>query len=339
MTDRSPSPAPLATTAQSPQAIPFTVLGGYLGAGKTTLLNRLLSDNQGVRIALLINDFGAINIDAELIEQQTDQQINLTNGCVCCGLSDGFDDAISTLLASQQPPEHIVVEASGVADVHSLAQYGRAPGLRLDAVVVVADAQSVEAKANDKYVANTVRRQLLAADLVVLNKTDLVTAERLAQLRGWLHEITAGAPLVETSFCDLPQALLLGGTSTSAERSPKALTENSELATATTNAHHHETYATWNYSSDLSLSRQQANELLKELPANLLRGKGFIDTTDGLLEWHRVGRQERLTPVKNHALGVGTQLVAIGLQIDLDCAALDKIAGRYFNRPQSKDIR
>ena len=67
----------------------FTVLGGYLGAGKTTLLNRLLSDNQGVRIALLINDFGAINIDAELIDTQTDQQINLTNGCVCCGLSDG----------------------------------------------------------------------------------------------------------------------------------------------------------------------------------------------------------------------------------------------------------
>ena len=80
--------------------IGFTVIGGYLGAGKTTLLNHLLTNNQSLRIALLINDFGAINIDADLIERQTDSQINLTNGCVCCGLSDGFDQAIEQLLAN-----------------------------------------------------------------------------------------------------------------------------------------------------------------------------------------------------------------------------------------------
>ena len=105
-------------------AIAFTVLGGYLGAGKTTLLNRLLNASHGLRIALLINDFGAINIDSELIETQTDQQINLTNGCVCCGLTDGFDAAIDSLMSANPRPQHIVIEASGVADVHSLAQYG-----------------------------------------------------------------------------------------------------------------------------------------------------------------------------------------------------------------------
>ena len=193
----------------------FTVLGGYLGAGKTTLLNRLLRDNRGLRIALLINDFGAINIDASLIAEQTEQQINLTNGCVCCGLSDGFDAAIDQLLQTEPRPDHIVVEASGVADVSSLSQYGKTPGLKLDGVLVVADAVSVQQKAQDKYVANTVKRQLLAADLLVLNKTDLVTPQHLERVKAWLADLTNSAPVVATTFCELPQSLLLGKTSTS----------------------------------------------------------------------------------------------------------------------------
>ena len=77
--------------------IAYTIIGGYLGSGKTTLLNRILSGNHGIRFALVINDFGEMNIDAELIESQTDSQINLTNGCVCCSLTDGFHEALEEL--------------------------------------------------------------------------------------------------------------------------------------------------------------------------------------------------------------------------------------------------
>lgn len=306
--------------------VPFTVLGGYLGAGKTTLLNRLLNDNQGVRIALLINDFGAINIDAALIENQTDQQINLTNGCVCCGLSDGFDEAIGSLLDSEHPPEHIVVEASGVADVHSLAQYGRAPGLQLDAAIVVADAEQVQRKARDKYVANTVQRQLQAADLLVLNKADLVSEEQLQQLRVWLDQLTDNTPVIETSFCAMPRALLLGNARSHAIAGPSKALASLSVA----ESHHHEVYATWKYVSTRLVDEQAAQELLAELPANLLRGKGFIATTGGLLEWHRVGRQERLTPALNQPASTATTLVAIGLSHELDEPALDEIAQRYL---------
>ena len=110
--------------------IRYSVIGGYLGAGKTTLLNRILQHNQGARFGLIVNDFGALNIDAELIESRTDSQVNLTNGCVCCTLVDGFHEALETVAAAE--PDHIIVEASGVADVANIAQFGHGPNLVLD---------------------------------------------------------------------------------------------------------------------------------------------------------------------------------------------------------------
>ena len=299
------------------------MLGGYLGAGKTTLLNRLLSDNHGVRIALLINDFGAINIDADLIEKQTEQQINLTNGCVCCGLSDGFDEAIENLARARTPPDHILIEASGVADVHSLAQYGKAPGLALDSIIVVADATSVRKKANDKYVARTIVRQLQAADLLLLNKVDLIEQADLQSLSQWLGELTQGTPVVPTQFCDLPYSLLLGSGQGSSTK-PAEWTKQEET-------HHHELYATWNFRSETRLSRLDTERMLAEFPPDLLRGKGFILSTDGLLEWHKVGRHERLTKasVMSRAPSA-TTLVAIALRDDLPAIELTRVAQRYL---------
>jgi len=305
--------------------IAFTVLGGYLGAGKTTLLNRLLTSNQGARIALLINDFGAINIDAALIETQTDQQINLTNGCVCCGLTDGFDAAIDSLMSATPRPDHIVIEASGVADVHSLAQYGKAPGLALDAVVVVADATSVKQKARDKYVANTVTRQLKAADLLLLNKIDLVSKEKTEELQQWLFALTAGVPMVTTEFCALPEDLLLG-TKAMANHPGKVQLQDEQHQ-------HHETYVTWNYNTQQILSVERAEAMLAEFPEDLLRGKGFIATERGLLEWHKVGRYERLSQAQQQVQlqTRTTTLVAIGLCNQLPVDQLERIANRYFS--------
>ena len=166
--------------------IPFTVIGGYLGAGKTTLLNHILSEANGTRFALLVNDFGEVNIDGALIASETDTQINLTNGCVCCTLVDGFFDALEQLLNLEPAPEHIVVEASGVADVANTAQYGRGPGLTLDSIIVVADAETVREKSVDKYVGTTIQRQLAAADIIVLNKVDLVEDKVLEDCCAWL---------------------------------------------------------------------------------------------------------------------------------------------------------
>ncbi len=152
----------------------LTVIGGYLGAGKTTLLNHVLRDAGDRRLAVLVNDFGAINIDAELIESREGEMLSLTNGCICCGIGGDFIAALARLRDVDDPPEQVVVEASGVADPAQIAIFGDMPGYVRDAVVVVADAETVRARAEDEHTGFQVLAQLRAADLLVINKTDLV---------------------------------------------------------------------------------------------------------------------------------------------------------------------
>lgn len=313
--------------------IGFTVIGGYLGAGKTTLLNHLLTNNESLRIALLINDFGAINIDADLIERQTDSQINLTNGCVCCGLSDGFDQAIEQLLANPTGFDHIVVEASGVADVATLAQYGQAPQLQLDGVLVVADAETVRAKASDKYVAKTVQRQLQAADLIVLNKVDLIDANQRAELRDWLGQYVAPNRVIPASFCKVPLELLIGA---------RAESDDGQPAPAASHQHSHD-YESWQYQGAAPLTEDAVSNFLAALPPTILRGKGWFGLADKYdqrqLHWQRVGERETLTSGSlgrnaqpdASATGYGTQIVTISLAGKTSTAELDALAEQYLH--------
>jgi len=149
------------STREHGQTVPVHVITGFLGAGKTTLMNRLLAAvPEGWRPAIIVNDFGSVAVDGSLIDRGQYAMQELASGCVCCTLSDGFFESVEALQQLSPPPDHIVVEASGVADVAQLCQYGSLPGLHLAGVMVVADAETVRAKADDKYVAQTVRRQL-----------------------------------------------------------------------------------------------------------------------------------------------------------------------------------
>ncbi|MBU2409056.1 MAG: GTP-binding protein, partial [Gammaproteobacteria bacterium] len=171
---------------QGRHRIPLSVIGGFLGAGKTTLLNRWLREAGGRRIAVLVNDFGALNIDAELIAASSGDTVALTNGCVCCQIGDDLSRALMQLLASGTRYDAVVIEASGVSDPWRIAQLGVAdPGLVLEGVIVLVDAGAVLAQARDLLLADTLERQVKAADLLVLNKIDTVSTEQLAQVRAW----------------------------------------------------------------------------------------------------------------------------------------------------------
>jgi len=307
-------------------AIPFNVLGGYLGAGKTTLMNHLLKTAGGERLALIINDFGAINIDAALISEQTEDQINLTNGCICCGMSAGFDDALESLLERSPRPDRIIVEASGVADVTALAQYGHHPGLRLDGIIVLADVETVRAKARDKYVDRTVLRQLRGADLLVLNKIDLVSPDATEAVRAWFQEVAPGVAGVNSRHGEVPREVLFG-------LEPGGLRTDAALVGHAGHAGH-ETYASWYFTCDGPLPRAAVEAFIASLPDAVLRAKGFflIEPGERYL-FQMVGRRQSLTRADIRAPDnpgqtekPATALVAIGLAAQLDAAQLDGIA-------------
>lgn len=296
--------------------IDYTVLGGYLGAGKTTLLNHVLGGSLGRRYGLIINDFGDLNIDARLIETASEQQINLANGCVCCSLGDGFDAALDTLTQLQPALDHIIVEASGVADVHNLAQYGHGSDLRLASVVVVADAETIRARASDKYVAQTVRRQLKAADLIILNKTDLCAPGQVDATKRWLRDECSEAPVVLAERCEVPLELVLDLPST--------------VPRADHTSHSHEVYRSWSHTTSAAVSKTALESFAGALGPTVLRAKGLVADADGkgTLELQVVGRRSEVT-LRAQPCEPG-EVVAIGLEDQLDTALLEALAARWL---------
>ena len=151
--------------------LPLSVIGGFLGAGKTTLINRLLTADHGLRLAVLVNDFGAINIDASLLKSARKDTIELTNGCVCCTMSGDLFYAIGDMLDRTPRPDHVIVEASGIADPARIAAVALAErDLRYAGIVTVVDALNFPRYLADPRIADQVRAQITCADLLAVSK-------------------------------------------------------------------------------------------------------------------------------------------------------------------------
>jgi len=189
--------------------IPVTVVGGYLGAGKTTLVNHLLRHADGLQLGVLVNDFGELPIDASLIEGEEDGVLSLAGGCVCCAIGSDLLAALERI--ATRAPRHLLLETSGVALPGPVAATIRLlPGFAPDAVLVLADAETVRAQAADRYMGDTILRQLAQADLVLLNKADLAAPAQRGATRDWLAAVAPRARVLETTRGDLPLAVALG---------------------------------------------------------------------------------------------------------------------------------
>ena len=191
---------PEAANPQSPAPLPVTVLTGYLGSGKTTLLNRILSEDHGKRYAVIVNEFGEIGIDNDLIVESDEEIYEMNNGCVCCTVRGDLIRTVEGLMRRPNRFDAILVETTGLADPAPVAQTffmddDVRSKTRLDAVVALVDAKHLPLRLKDSKEAED---QIAFADVVVLNKTDLVSAEELAQVEATVRAINPAARIHKT---------------------------------------------------------------------------------------------------------------------------------------------
>tara|TARA_R110000850_G_scaffold60079_3_gene138167 strand:- start:1608 stop:2660 length:1053 start_codon:yes stop_codon:yes gene_type:complete len=265
-------------STQTRPTVPVTILTGFLGSGKTTLLNHIISATHGLRIAVLVNDFGSINIDAKLVVGVEGETVSLANGCVCCTMRDDLATETVRLLSRPEPPEYILVEASGISDpgliAHTFLSSDLEAMVRVDSIIAVVDTDQLLELCHDDL--QLAFEQIDVADIVILNKIDLVTRSKRDAVSERLRELVPGARLLPAVHARVPVELIFGVDS---RRLRSIENESDDI-----NSHSHHSYGhgfhTWHWTSDRPLSLAAFRAAIATLPATVYRAKGILQLRD-----------------------------------------------------------
>ena len=281
--------------------VPLTFVSGYLGAGKTTLINALLNSADRP-IAVIVNDVGEINIDARLIRKHSGDTIELSDGCVCCSSIDGFGAAFDTIRARETPPDHVVVELSGVAEPARMLPWGRSAGFKLDGIMTLVAADQFMELVNRIDIGETVQEQVRAADILALTKVDQVRGDTLASVKRQLAQISPGVPIVEAQDPSVPSMLLqIGGRRPGGEipLPEVSLFDRHEVTTI---------------ELPNPTTKDELDRLLDALPADVMRAKAIAAGPNGE-RWavQVVGRRRSVTELAEVEAEPPTDLVVISL--------------------------
>ena len=275
--------------------VPITIIAGFLGTGKTSLLNHLLAHADGRRLTALVNDFGALNIDSELIAAQNGNQISLANGCVCCSIGDDLTLALAQVMNQSPRPEHILIEASGVADPARIAAFTQVDrDLRLDGIVTLVDALAHQHHANDQHLADNYRRQIEAGDFLLLSKTDLASPAQTQSVRQQLAAQKPTTPIAISEHGVFDARVLLG------------LNETHPLPPQAEIEHD---LRQWSAHMSAPVPRQHLLDSLRTLAPHLLRAKAVLHDDEGAYVLHYAGGQSSVaafdTPPSGHFVLIG----------------------------------
>lgn len=298
----------------------MTVLGGFLGSGKTTLLNNILRAPHGLRILVMVNDFGSLNVDASLIESTNGAQdvINLTNGCVCCSMGGELVNALLKVEALAPELDWLIIEGSGVSDPRKIAQIGKVGGnFLLKSIVTVVDASSVRQMAEDRYVGDVVVQQIEAADVIVLNKLDLIGDEQRIETSAWLRKHAPSASIFESVQAQLDWEVLLDSPLPDSSSSKSTADYDLKLVRpfGVPSEGTARNFATLTIQQNGPYDETKLRIVLSSLPESVLRIKGIVavgsDARSCLLQYSP-NKQFELQAVMQKHSGLDGRLVAIG---------------------------
>ena len=300
--------------------VPVLLVTGFLGAGKTTVVNHLLAHAEGRRIAAVVNDFGAINIDAELIAGASGGVVSLSNGCICCSLEGDLLRTLASLLRREPQPEFIVIETSGIADPADIVRnlmdpliWREAP---LETVLCVVDATTTPAALGEDAL---LRSQLRASDVVALSKMDLIEPSRRTQLRETIRALHPAAVVVDAPHGEVPAALLFP---VDVDRAvvPREVQPRRPAA---------DRFETLSWTSERPVSLPRLQQAIGRLAPRLVRAKGLFETVEQpgrLTVFQLAGGRATLAPGGPPAAGVPrTRIVFIAELGVLSKAEIDRI--------------